>query len=453
MIQDIIKEKDRLMEEAGLNSYYHYYYKRIDKGLNGGQKQSSIYDRFGGYAEAEASLTDPVVSTSFYLSILPILQKKIVFKPITEGKKINIKKSKEMADFFNFTIKKLKNGGEKQLLFDLLLAKFFGCSFIEKVYNNLETGKYANYFYYSNMKSKRNGLWDFAYDEKDNVIGFKSLIDPSKIWSKRKFMSMSWLPTFNNPNGNGDFPKIWKFYDSKKEFIIFTLEKGARIVKDRQIILQAKEGTTSSTSEHTDILRKLIKNLSAYIPNGYDVKEFVFDPRGLEYFLKIIREMDSQMARGFLGSSTLVNESTTGAGNYNTAENNKSNASLYTDYAEGLVKDTIEEQYMFDLAELNYNKIDFPEEIYPTVELVLDKEINFSVESAIDKFLIDTGIADVDTEADLIHFREKYNLPENEALFIDLEIKKETANNTDNPENDNTDNANSSNQDNQDFLP
>ena len=90
-MEDILKEKDKLLEEAGLNSYYTYYYKRVDKGLNGGQKQSNIYDRVG-YEEAEASLTDPVVSTCFYLSILPILQKDIIFKPIIEGKKSDIKK-------------------------------------------------------------------------------------------------------------------------------------------------------------------------------------------------------------------------------------------------------------------------------------------------------------------------------------------------------------------------
>lgn len=444
MIQDILKEKDKLLEEAGLNSYYSYYYKRIDKGLNGSQKQSDIYDKFGGYAEAEASLNDPVVSTCFYISILPILQKNIIFKPIIEGKKSDIKKSKNIADFLNFTVKKLKNGGQKQLMFDLMLAKHLGCSFIEKVYDILPLGKYANYYYYSNLKSKRNGLWDFAYDEKDNVIGFKSLIEPDKIWSKSKFISMAWLPTFNNMNGNGDFAKIWKFYDSKKTFILFTLEKGARIVKDRQVLLKGKQGSVPVIEEHKNILKALVNNLSCYIPPAYDTESFEFDAKGLDSFINIIRELDSQIARGYLGSSTLVNESTTGAGNYNTAQNNKANASLYTDYAEGLVKDTIEEQYMIDLIKLNFNEIEYPEEIYPSVELELDKQVDFSKETAIDDMLIKMGILDTATETDLIYLREKYNLPENEELFIDLEIKKEADKNPDN-----TDNQNN----NQDFLP
>ena len=90
---DFQKDKDKLLEEVGLNSHYSFYYKRIDKGLNGTQKQADIYDRVG-YTESEASLKDPVVSTCYYLSILPILQKDIVFKPIVEGKKSEIKKSK-----------------------------------------------------------------------------------------------------------------------------------------------------------------------------------------------------------------------------------------------------------------------------------------------------------------------------------------------------------------------
>lgn len=450
MIQDILKQKDKLLEEAGLNSYYSYYYKRIDKGLNGSQKQSDVYDKFGGYAEAEASLTDPVVSTCFYISILPILQKNIVFKAIIEGKKTEIKKSKNIADFLNFSIKKLKNGGQKQLMFDLMLSKHLGCSFIEKVYDILDSGKYANYYYYSNLKSKRNGLWDFSYDEKDNIIGFKSLIEPDKIWAKSKFISMSWLPTFNNPNGNGDFAKIWKFYDSKKTFILFTLEKGARITKDRQVLLKGKEGSVPVIQDHKNILKALVNNLSCYIPPGYEIESFLFDPKGLDSFINIIRELDSQIARGYLGSSTLVNEASTGAGNYNTAKNNKENASLYTDYAEGLVKDTIEEQYMIDLIKLNFNETEYPEELYPTVELELDKQVDFSQETGIDKILIEMGILDPNTETDLIYLREKYNLPENEELFIDLEIKKESANNPDNIDNSN---SSTSTPDNTDFLP
>jgi len=448
-MEDILKEKDKLLEEAGLNSYYTYYYKRVDKGLNGGQKQSNIYDRVG-YEEAEASLTDPVVSTCFYLSILPILQKDIIFKPIIEGKKSDIKKSKTIADFLNFTIKKLQNGGQKQFLFDLMLSKHLGCCFIEKVYDVFNSGKYANYYYYSILKSKRNGLWDFSYDENDNKNGFKSLIEPDKIWSLRKFISMSWLMTFNNPNGNGDFEKIWKYYDAKKQFILFTLEKAARITKDRQVLLKGKENSVPVLTEHTTLLRALVNNFSCYIPPGYEVENFVFDSVGLDSFINIIRELDSQIARAYLGSSTLVNESTTGAGNYNTAQNNKDNASLYTDYGEGIVKDTIEEQYMIDLIKLNFNEIEYPENIYPSVELILDTKKDFNKETAIDDMLIKMGILDPDTETDLIYLREKYNLPENQELFIDLEIKKEANNNSDNV--DNTTSSDNQN-DNQDFLP
>ena len=438
---DLLEEKNRLFEEVGLNSYYAYYYKRIDGGLNNGARQADVYDRVG-YTEAEASLTDPVVSTCFYLSILPILQKNIVFKPIIEGKKSEIKKSKEIADYLNFTLKKLKKGGQKQLLFDLMLMKHLGCTYIEKVYNLLVTSKYKGFYNYSRMKSKRNGLWDFVYDKNDNVIGYKCLINPDEVYPLNKFISGSWLPTFNNPNGNGDFAKIWRFYDMKKEFMLFMLTKGAKIVKDRQVMLIGKEGSVPNTKDHSTILKQLINNNSCYIPAGYDVKEFVVNPDGAKFFIDIIRELDSQIARAYLGSSTLVNESSTGAGNYNTAQNNKDNAGLFQDYAEGLVKDIIEEQYMLDLIELNYSKETYPEEIYPIVELVDDVKFDAEKEAAKDKLLKDLGILDTDTESDMTYLRSKYDLPENEELFSILEIKKEEANNPNNVDfsNSNTDN-------------
>jgi len=438
---DLLAEKNKLFDELGLNDYYFYYYKRIDKGMNGGSKQSDIYDQVG-YEEAEASLTDPVVSTCFYLSILPILRKNIVFKPIVEGKKSELKKSKEIADFLNFSLKKLGNGGPKQLIFDIMLMKHLGCTYIEKVYGVLSSSKYKGFTYYPRMKAKRNGLWDFSYDSLGNVNGYVSLLDKSIVYPVNKFISGSWLPTFNNPNGNGDFAKVWKFYDLKKQFLLFMLTKGAKIVKDRQIMLLGKEGSVGVQKDHTKILQQLINNNSCYIPAGYDVKEFTVDPDGAKFLLEIIREFDSQIARAYLGSSTIVNESTTGAGNYNTAQNNKDNAGLYQDYAEGLVKDILEEQYAKDLAELNFSKDTHPEDIYPTCELVDDVKFNADKEVAKDKLLKDLGILDVDTETDMNYLREKYNLPENDELFAVLEMKKEEAmNNTSTNSIDTTNNA------------
>lgn len=171
------------------------------------------------------------------------------------------------------------------------------------------------------------------------------------------------------------------------------------------------------------------------MPPGYDLQVFDSDPNGLKIFIEVIRELDSQIARAYLGSSTLVNESTTGAGNYNTAQNNKDNAGLFQDYAEGLIKDIIEEQYMMDLILLNFDSSSYPEEVYPTVDLVHNKEFDAIYEATKDKALKDLGIIDMDTEIDLNYFREKYNLPENDELFVDLEIKKEEANNQDTTDN------------------
>jgi hypothetical protein len=416
MAQDIKK----LLQEAGLNSIYREYLKSIDAGLYGGNKPGRLLQR-EKYSEAERYFMDSQVSTCFLLTVFPIMSKQVVFKPIQQGKRSELKKSKEIADFLNYSLRKIKKGGVRQLQFDLMTAKYYGESFVELVYGLLNQGKYDQYYYYPQAKAKRTGLWDYVYDQFENIIGYRSLLEPDKIWPKEKFMNLSWLPFFNNPHGTGDFESIWKPANAKEELIINLVDLASRQAKGKQNILQGGPTDPETVeAEHKTVLKNLNDNLSVYLPEGYEVKFEHFKTEQLTNYLDAIRFFNSEIAVKMVGSSLAVNESSQGTGTYAQSKVHQGNMFTFEDYAEGILCDCFDEQYAPNLIRLNYDISKYPEEIWPYCELVPPENIDLNLEVTKDQALKNLGVIDTDTETDMNYLRTKYNLPDNDELFLKL---------------------------------
>jgi hypothetical protein len=425
-----LKEKTKKIEtnlkEIGQNSVYRNHYKRYDAGLN--NRDSMLYKE--GYSQAEKCFLDPQVSTCFLLSVFEMMSKKIVFTGITGGKKTDIKKSKELAKFLQFSLDKLENGGVKQLQLDLALAKFFGFSLIEKVYGMIDKSQsilYENHIYYKNLKAKRTGLWDFVYDEFDNITGFKSLVNNTQntIYPKERFLFLSYLPKFGNFNGTPDFDKVWKFWDAKTEFIIASATLSSRLAKGKQIFLKGtNNGAVDDSTDTSEILEDIAENLAVYIPLGYDVIINDLNSGVLKDLESFIKYFNSEIAVGMLGAATSVNESQ-GSGTNAQSEVHMKNQKLFQNYFEGIILDCIKEQYAKPLLKLNY---DYPEEIYPDVSFELEKEktVKEILEELKDLKLLD--VLDTTTEIDVNYIRQIANLPENPELFEKIQDMQDSTN-------------------------
>lgn len=415
---DINKKLDDLFKEIGLNSIHREYYKSMDQG-SGGNKPDEIITR-ERLAEAERCFNDPVVSACFLILAFSLMKKKIEFKPIQEGLKRDINKSKKMAESLNFSLEKLEEGGTKQLIFDLFTSKFFGWSLVEKVYNLLDASqskKWNGYYYYEYLPAKRIGLWDFEYNEAGRVIGYVSLVDRRRKYSKRKFLRISYLPLFGNPNGKGDFSKVWKYWDAKCNVIMFMVDLSGRLSKGRQAVLK-DDGSSGKISyqEKEDLLDALAQNLNIYVPNGYTLTFSNFDTGALQYFLQVLRWLDSQIAIAMLGSSLAVLESQ-GAGTNAQSQVHTENKYTYQEYVEGLITDEFDSSFRNDLLKLNFNNEEYPEEIYPKAHLVEDKQDSKLDKAKLYQILKDIGVIDADTQIDLNFLREEFELPDNPELF------------------------------------
>lgn len=416
MVDKKIKVDD-LYKEIGLNSIYQSHYKGMDQGL--GDKPDEVLTR-ERFTEAERCFNDPVVSACFLILAFSLMKKKITFKSIEEGLKRDINKSKKMADFLDFSLEKLEEGGTKQLIFDMFTAKFFSWSLVEKVYNVLNSSqskKWAGYFYYQYLPAKRIGLWDFHRNEAGRVIGYISLIDRRQIYSKNKFLRISYLPLFGNPNGKGDFAKVWKFWDAKCNLIMFMVDLAGRLSKGRQAVLK-NNGTagTIDNDEKNNLLQALSENLNIYLPTGFDLEFSNFDTGALQYFLQVLRWLDSQIAIAMLGSSLALLESQ-GAGTNAQSTVHVENKYTYEEYVEGLITDELDSSYRNDLLKLNFNNEEYSEELYPKACLVDDTEESKLDQVSLYKSLKEMGVIDTDTQIDLNYLRENFNLPDNPELF------------------------------------
>lgn len=450
------KELNKLLEQTGMSSVYRIYQKRADRGTASKQEISQALRR-ETLVTAEKCFLDPQVFTCFILPVFSIMKKKVSFVAIDEGKKKGINKSKEMASFLNFSLDTIEEGGVRQLIFDMLTAKFFGWSLVERVYDVFraeQTSKYKDFYYYKYLIGLPIGLWDFVKDDKGNIVGYKRIDtyqDSQKTWSQNKFIRLTYLPLFGNKNGTSDFEKVFETYDAKIEFVLFILELGARLSKGRQTILKGTQGTKYDADEIDEALESLANNLVSYIPPGYEVNFSNFDVNALQYFLAVLRWLDSQIAIAMLGSSLSVNESQQ-TGTFAQSKVHQENTFLFEEYLMSLITDAMDKQYAKSLLKLNYDPLNYPEELYPKAKLILEESENpLDLISVFEK-LKGMGAIDLDTEIDLNFIREKFDLPENPELFdkaiqiMDNFNKSTKKNSTDNTQT-NTDNIDASNLD------
>lgn len=400
------ENKEDLLSKIGLNSIHRVLYKKLDGGLLGGSKQSDALSRHG-YALAEKYFNDSQIYACFMLSIMPVMLTELKFKPISEGDQSNIEKSIEISDFLNYSLRKLKNGGSKQMLFDLLTCKYYGWSLLEKIYTIEFGGAYDGFYCYESVNSKRQGLWDFEYDGTGAVIGFRSLLKKGVIFDLNRFMYMSYMPTHSNPNGNGDYSRIFKFVDSKQEFIINTLELSSRLAKGRQMFLQQSDNQAYSEEIIKNILEQIVQNVAVFIPNGYEIQFNSLDTSALQHFQSLLRYFDAQIAIGILGTSLGVNESQ-GSGTYAQAKIHQENSTIFQDYIKSILIDCIDEQYAYDLIKLNFDLTKYPVEIHP--KAVLSDDLSLNLQEKIEKYesLFKMKIIN---ENDIDFLRNEFELP------------------------------------------
>lgn len=409
-------KKKNIPEEVDLNSYYRQYLQKADYGRVNGNFRDPILSQ-EGFSNAELAFLDPQISTCFLLTVFQVMNKNLFFAPDPSlTKRRDIKKSQQITDFLNFSLKRVK-GSITKLKFDLLTSKFFGTSFLELVYDVCSNGKYKGYYFYPRIKAKRTGLWDFSYDEKGNVNGYKSLISKD-VFPLNKFMSMSWLPLWDNPNGSPDYVKIRKFFKAKSEYIVFVVSLGARQSKGKQSILKGDEDLSGGNNEtHKEVLNKLNDYLSVYLPKSYEVEFNKFDTSLLKDFLDVLRWLDSQIAIAMLSNSLTTNENQK-SGSYAMAKAQiETGTFTFTDYACTTIIDIFEEQYAKPLIDLNFDPDLFPEELYPVAKLESPEKIDHKYQAEVDEILQRLGILDLDTEVDLQNRRNLYNLPDNPELF------------------------------------
>lgn len=401
-------QAEDLLIDLGYNSYYRNFLLSADAGALGGNKRGQVFNTFG-FTQAETFFRDPQVKACFNAFAYPILSKKPKFIPASDDPK-----SEELANFFNWTITKVK-GSIIQLMYDILTAKYYGNSKIEKRFILNSTGKYKNLYSYKSFHKKRTGLWDFVYDEETDteVVGIKSLVDLEKrTFPLNKFICSSGLTLDDNPNGQADYENTAKFVSSKNEILIFMLALGAKQSNSKLPVLKTKAG--ADKQEIKNLLNKIKKGLGIALPAGFELELYDYKTDNIQWFIEVLKWLDSQIALSILGNSTSINESS-GSGTY---AQSKIHAQYGTDPVINLwcnlLTEIFEEQYMKPLIDLNFDPNIYTEEFYPTCTLI---EISKKDKKKLTEWLKEaqeSGLMDFTTKTDFEYGRQELELPSND---------------------------------------
>lgn len=408
--------------DLGYNSYYRNLLLTADAGLLGGNKRGQVFNAFG-FTQAETFFRDAQVKASFNAFSYPILSRKPVFNPASDDPK-----AVELTDFMNWSITKVR-GSIIQLMYDILTADYYGNAKIEKRFTLNTTGKYKNMYCYKSFHKKRTGLWDFVYDQETDseVVGIKSLVDLEKrTFPLEKFIYSSGLTIDDNPNGQGTYESIAKLVTAKNEILIFMLSLASKQSNSKLPVLTIKNG--ADEAEVKRILNKIKKGLGIALPSGYELELHDYKTDNTQWFLDILKWLDSQIALAILGNSTSINESQ-GAG---TNAQSKTHKETGTDPKINiwchLITEIFEEQYMKTLIEMNYDTNIYTEEFYPTCSLV---EVSKKDKKSITEWLKDaqeSGFMDFTTKTDFDYARKELDLPENDEALQKVSDEKINSN-------------------------
>lgn len=406
--------EDSLFQNVGFNSYYKTILEPADPGLLGGNIRGLLFNHFG-YSQAETYFRDPQVTAAFNAFALPILAKTPIFLPSSDDQK-----ALDMAAFFNWALCKFK-GSPIQLMYDMLTSKYFANSKIEKRFALMKEGVYKNKYYYTSFHKKRSGLWAFVYDEETqtDIIGIQSLVDPNKqIFNLEKFIVTYGLMLDDNPNGQGDYEKIAKFVTAKNEILILLLALAAKQSNAVLPILKTKTGTQNALGLIKALFKKIKEGLGIALPPNFEIELHDFKTDNTQWFVDILKWLDSQIALAIIGNSLSINESQ-GAGTHAQSKvHAETGTKAINKLWESLIKQIFIEQFMKPLIYINFDPLVYTEEFYPKFELI-ETVSEATRKEILDwlKVAQDIELMDFNSQTDFNYARDILKLPHNDDLL------------------------------------
>lgn len=407
--------------DAALNRYMINLLQTPLEGILSGNTRSKKLDD-KGLKEAEELFKNPIINSSIHTVIFSALKKKLTFCPNPKAK--NPKNSEEMAKFFNWSIKRFK-GSVNNVNYNLMLSYYYGNYKVARTVKVEQGGEYNGFAFYDDFKALRFGLWDFSYDESDNVNGLRSLLNPSVKYPLESFMYMSYLPTDNNPNGNGKFSEVWKYAKAEKEVLPFAMSLLLKHSRTFFPVLRGQPEAVNNGVKTTikSIMAKIERGQGVHLPDNdedaatLDIHNFSLSD--IDVFIKFFNFLHKMIASAILGTS-LTSQENSKVGSYAQSKNaTETVTNQILDYMCSELIEVWQEQYLKPLALRNFDINKYPLDDYPIIKLEEGQRKDFKLLADIYSILISNEVLDLTTETDNKFIREVFELPENTELLFD----------------------------------
>lgn len=264
----------------------------------------------------------------------------------------------EVAAFVEYALRNLR-GGTRRLLTNMTVpALKWQFSICEVNYKLAERGKYAGKYVLESVKSKdvSGDDWSFHMDEFKNVIGLvQSAVKGQLEHDPQKFLHYRFCPDFENPRGQSDLKKAYRFWWIKKTVLRAWSVFGAKM---GPMVVAHYENPADKPALETQAAAASARRW-AVVPANVQVEVLDFAKGGSGNYETILNYLDKQIYLGVRNAYLQALEgSLTGARNM--GEIHQDTAKLFSWYLSEDLADTLNEQLVPKLVDLNFAGADYP---------------------------------------------------------------------------------------------
>ncbi len=393
--------------EVAINEFIKEFEERFDAGIFGFTTYSEVMHEIE-LSELQRNKLDPQIKSTLSTLIYSVMQKLLTFTAKDETEQ-----AIDLKEFSELIISSLETIPFSVTLSSMLETKiYYGFVIAEKVYKLFENKKYKFKRLLKDIKVKRVGQVGFQIDRFNNIIGIKSLMNNNRVYPLSKFLYSTFNPEFDNHYGSGVIEYVNKLSWLKGKLLEqYSLGLAKKAVPAS--VIKVDDISDPNTMTYAKRLLKILKKGGgAVVPSDIQYETNIESTGQEGSYIQAMDWIDSQIAKAILGNTLTNNEGINGTGSFAQSQTHMQVTSIYSNYLEILVLDLIQKQVIYPLLKLNFDEINYPEDIYPIISLENSDPAKRKLDINTITALTDKGFINPKNLSDLNKIRKMYEFSE-----------------------------------------
>lgn len=323
----------------------------------------------------------------------------------------------DVTEFVRAEIENLP-GTFNHAVLEIMSAMEYGFSVTEKVYREIEHGRFKGKVGYMALKTRRPHFFGFEQDKYGNVLNLKQFNSESGYGDGAdlpidKFVVYSYMEEFDNPYGNSDLRAAYRYYWAKDQalrWLMMMLEKFG--IPPIFGLYDPNEIQGAQLDALKTIFNRLQAATNALIPalNGEDQAFKIEFPevagQVASVFEPALNRFDTAIARALLMPGLLGMSPDQVSGSLARSKTSFDMFMLMLEYLRSEMEDLVNEQIVKPIVDFNYNVDEYPKFSMNPIDDDVRMELLKQWTEMIDKGVV------TPSEEDEPYIRDMFGFPE-----------------------------------------